>query len=49
MKVEYIDLHSLMKDEKGELKAEFTGDGIHIKEPAYQIWKKEILKRVDLK
>jgi lysophospholipase L1-like esterase len=49
MKVEYIDLHSLMKDEKGELKAEFTGDGIHIKEPAYQIWKKEILKRVDFK
>lgn len=48
MKVEYIDLYSLMKDEKGELKAEFTGDGIHIKEPAYQIWKKEILKRVDV-
>jgi len=47
LNVEYVDLHSLMKDEKGELKAEFTKDGIHLSEPAYQIWKEEILKLID--
>ena len=27
---DYIDLHSLMTDEKGELKKELTADGLHI-------------------
>lgn len=49
LNVAYVDLHSLMKDEKGELKAEFTRDGIHLKDPAYQVWKKEILKRIEFK
>lgn len=39
---DYIDLHSLMADEKGELKAEFTGDGLHLKPDAYRIWKAEV-------
>jgi len=47
LKMSYIDLHSLLKDEKGELKEGFTMDGLHIKEPAYEIWKKEIEKALN--
>lgn len=35
---DYIDLHSQFADEKGELKAELTHDGLHVTEPAYRIW-----------
>jgi lysophospholipase L1-like esterase len=35
---DYIDLHSQFADEKGELKADFTHDGLHVTEPAYDIW-----------
>jgi lysophospholipase L1-like esterase len=38
----YIDLHSLMKDDNGELKKEFTEDGLHLNAAAYKIWKAEI-------
>jgi hypothetical protein len=31
-----------MADEKGELKAEFTGDGLHLTPAAYEVWKGEI-------
>jgi lysophospholipase L1-like esterase len=44
---DYIDLHSKMTDDKGELKKEFTADGLHLKspgEPAYKLWKAEIEK-----
>lgn len=40
----YMDLHSLFVDRDGELKAEFTADGLHLTEPAYQIWRAEIEK-----
>ncbi len=39
---DYIDLHSKMTDDKGELKEEFTADGLHLKEPGYKVWKAEI-------
>ncbi|MGZ4964099.1 MAG: GDSL-type esterase/lipase family protein [Limisphaerales bacterium] len=39
----FIDLHALMVDENGELKAEFTKDGLHLTEPAYLIWREQIL------
>jgi lysophospholipase L1-like esterase len=39
-----IDLHALMRDGEGQLKGEFTNDGLHLTEPAYQIWRGEILK-----
>jgi lysophospholipase L1-like esterase len=39
---DYIDLHSKMTDEKGELKKEFTADGLHLKDPGYKVWKAEI-------
>lgn len=41
---DYLDLHSLMTDANGELKQEFTDDGLHLKEPAYQLWRDVILK-----
>lgn len=39
---DYVDLHKLMADEKGELKAEFTADGLHLKPEAYRVWKAEV-------
>ena len=41
---DYIDLHKLMSDEKGELKAEFTPEGLHLNEAAYLVWRGELLK-----
>jgi lysophospholipase L1-like esterase len=41
---DYIDLHSKMADDKGELKEEFTADGLHLKDPGYQVWKAEIVR-----
>ena len=41
---DYIDLHSQMTDDKGELKKEFTADGLHLQAPAYQVWKSQIEK-----
>jgi lysophospholipase L1-like esterase len=39
---DYVDLHKLMVDGKGELKAEFTPEGLHLKPEAYKVWKKEV-------
>jgi lysophospholipase L1-like esterase len=39
---DYIDLHSKMVDDKGELKQELTADGLHINADGYKIWKAEI-------
>ena len=41
---DYIDLHKLMSDEKGELKEEFTPEGLHLNEKAYVVWRAEVLK-----
>lgn len=41
---DYLDLHTLLRDERGELKSEFTDDGLHLKEPAYRLWRDEILR-----
>jgi len=41
---DYLDLHRLMTDERGELKAQFTNDGLHLTEPAYQLWRNEVLR-----
>ena len=40
----YLDLHPLFVDEDGQLKAAFTADGIHLTEPAYEVWRAEIEK-----
>ncbi|MBN1901627.1 hypothetical protein JW926_09925 [Candidatus Sumerlaeota bacterium] len=39
----YIDLHSLLKDGKGELKEEYSPEGLHLKPAAYQEWKKALV------
>jgi lysophospholipase L1-like esterase len=42
MRCPYMDLHALYADDKGELRAEFTRDGLHLKPDAYALWKREI-------
>jgi lysophospholipase L1-like esterase len=39
---DYLDLHALMTDGKGELRSEFTGDGLHLNATGYAPWKAEI-------
>lgn len=48
-KLELIDLHQLFVDDNGELRAEFTNDGLHLKPPAYELWKVEIEKILNKK
>lgn len=40
----YMDLHKMMSDDKGELRADLTREGLHINAAAYEIWKKQIDK-----
>jgi len=40
----FLDVHSLMRDAEGQLKAEYTADGLHLKEPAYLIWREQMFK-----
>lgn len=42
----YLDLHPVMEDEKGELKDEYTGDGVHLTEAAYAAWLKKLEETV---
>jgi lysophospholipase L1-like esterase len=39
---DYLDIHRLMADDQGELKAEYTGDGLHLNAEAYKQWQSEI-------
>jgi lysophospholipase L1-like esterase len=39
---DYVDLHRLMRDERGELKAEYTREGLHLNENGYVVWQAEI-------
>lgn len=38
----YIDIHQQLLNDKGELAAKFTADGVHINGAAYSIWKAAI-------
>ncbi|RWS44128.1 platelet activating factor [Bacillus mycoides] len=38
----FIDLHSLFTDEEGELKKEWTVDGVHVNGEGYKIWENKI-------
>ncbi|MCX7000562.1 MAG: GDSL-type esterase/lipase family protein [Candidatus Sumerlaeota bacterium] len=42
MHLTYIDLHSLMKDERGELRQEYTREGLHLTPAAYLVWARAI-------
>jgi lysophospholipase L1-like esterase len=46
-KVNYIDLHSAFKDDKGELKGEYTDDGLHLTFQAYEHWTEIIKNAID--
>lgn len=37
-KCQYIDLHAKFTDDQGELKAEFTTEGLHLTPAAYESW-----------
>lgn len=42
---QYLDLHPYFADERGELSASFTLDGLHLNGLAYQVWA-DVLERV---
>lgn len=42
----YVDLHPYLEDGDGELRAEFTNDGVHLTPAAYQVWLKIIREQV---
>lgn len=46
-KCSFIDLHALMADDKGELKADLTNDGLHLTDAGYEIWKRQVLKTLN--
>jgi lysophospholipase L1-like esterase len=46
-KCTYLDLNTLLRDDKGELKESFTADGLHLTDPAYLIWREQILKALN--
>lgn len=47
-KLTYLNLHELFADEKGELKADYTKDGIHIEPAAYVDWVNWLKKKKQL-
>lgn len=47
-KLTYLNLHELFADEKGELKADYTKDGIHLEPAAYVDWVYWLKKRKQL-
>lgn len=40
--ITYLDLHSLLLDDKGQLATKYTADGVHINGAAYLIWKEVV-------
>ena len=38
--VEFVDLYTAFADEKGQMKADYTNDGLHLLGPGYNAWKK---------
>jgi lysophospholipase L1-like esterase len=41
---DFIDLHALLVDSQGQLKTEYTEDGLHLTPPAYAVWRQEVLR-----
>ena len=40
---DYVDLHSLVENEQGELRSDVTSDGLHLNDDGYKIWSAKIL------
>lgn len=45
-KITYIDMYDLLKDEEGNLKEEYTKDGLHLSDKGYEVVTKEIKQRI---
>lgn len=45
--IPYIDIHSLLTDDEGNLRKDLTNDGLHILGPAYMIWKQALLPYIE--
>lgn len=43
----YVDIHSLLTDDEGNLGEEYTSDGLHIYPNAYEVWCEEIRSCVE--
>lgn len=41
-RITWIDLHTAMADDEGNLRAEYTNDGLHLLGTGYAVWKKQI-------
>lgn len=44
--LDFIDLHTLMSGEQGELRKDWTGDGLHLLPPAYEAWKRVLEEKL---
>jgi lysophospholipase L1-like esterase len=44
--LDFIDLHRVMADEEGQLRKEWTGDGLHLLPPAYAAWQKVLEEKL---
>lgn len=42
----WIDLYSVMADDQGHLKREYTNDGLHLLAPGYVAWSEAIMPYV---
>jgi len=45
-KLPLLDLNAIVKGDDGLLRAEFTGDGLHLKRDAYELWAVEVRKHL---
>jgi lysophospholipase L1-like esterase len=43
----YVDLHRLFVDEKGELRAEYSRDGLHLTKKGYDVWENAVAGLAD--
>ena len=46
--IKYIDMYPILIDKKGNLRLEYTKEGLHINEKGYQVITKRILKNIEL-
>lgn len=47
MGIPYIDIYTFLSDGEGQLKAEYTTDGLHINAAAYEVWSEVIKESVE--
>lgn len=46
LKTDYIDVNTVMKDENGNLRSEYTNDGVHLIDYYYPVWTEQLDKYV---